>query len=231
MRGKLGRHRPYYSEDNTTLAVLTSGAVDIGDFTDGTSTSGYYDLTTTLPVGAIPVGWKVKTTTACASSIAFDGDPTTLAFVDGGGSDDTITDSANGFITDGFASGDVITVAGATTSGNDGAVTLTNVASGTLTFATGSLGASEAGIAGTTIVKTVTAAVSVGISGDTNKYSADTARSVAAIGHVGSSVLAADACDDMGTAQTVRMTVTETTDFTDYDVGTMVLDLYYINTI
>ena len=231
MKGKYGRHRPHYSEDVSTLAVLTSGAIDVGDFTDGASTSGYYDFTSTLPVGAIPLGWKANVTTAFASSAAFSGDPTTLTLVDGGGSADTITDSASGFVTDGFTIGDLITLDGCTTAANDGTYTLTGVAAGTLTVATGSWTTAEAGISGVTIVATVASVISVGISGDTNKYSADTARSLAAVDHVGSAVLAADACDDMGTAQTVRVTVTETTDFTDYDVGTIVVDLFYINTI
>ena len=230
MVGKFGRHRPYYSEDASTLAVLTSGAIDVGDFTDGTGTSGYYDLTSTLPIGAIPLGWKANVTTAFASSAAFSGDPTTLAFVDGGGSDDTITDSASGFVTDGFTTGDLITVTGATTAGNNTTYTLTNVSAGTLTMATASVDTAEAGIAGTTIVATVASVLLVGIVGDTNKYSANSSASLAAVGHVGSNVIAADACGSMGTAQTVRLTVTETADFTDYDVGTIVVDLFYINT-
>lgn len=232
MNGKYGRHRPYYSEDNATLAVVTSGAVDVGDFTDGTGTSGYYDLSATLPIGAIPIGWKAKTTVAFASSAFYEPvDGSTIAFVDGAAGDDTITDSADGFVTAGFVTGDLITVAGATTAGNNTTYTLTNVAAGTLTMATASIDTAEAGINGITFTATVAAVITVGISGDTDKYSADTARSVATIGHVGSAVLAADACDDMGTAQTVRVTITETTDFSDYDVGTIVLDIYYINTI
>lgn len=232
MIGKFGRHRPYYSEDDSTLQKLSSGGIDIGDFTDNEDTTGHFDFSTDLPIGAIPLGWKAYTTVAFASSAYYAPvDGTTIAFVDGGAGDDTITDSASGFVTAGFTTGDYITIAGATTAGNNTTYTLTNVAAGTLTMATASIDTAEAGINGITFTATVAATMSVGISGDLDKYSADTARSVAATGHVGASVLAADACDDMGTAQTIRVTVTETTDFTDYDVGTFTVDMYYINTI
>lgn len=67
---------------------------------------------------------------------------TGIAFVDGGGGVDTITDSNNGFIRAGFQPGHKITVSGSTTS--DGDYTLTAVVAGTLTMATGSLPGNEA---------------------------------------------------------------------------------------
>jgi hypothetical protein len=70
---------------------------------------------------------------------------TTLAYSDNGGSADTITDSGSGFITAGFAPGDLIYTYNPTTGGNKlSGVTLTAVTAGTLTFATGTLAASEA---------------------------------------------------------------------------------------
>ena len=48
----------------------------------------------------------------------------------------TITDSANGFLTAGFRKGDVITIAGADTPANDGEYSLTNVTAGTLSLST-----------------------------------------------------------------------------------------------
>ena len=65
----------------------------------------------------------------------------TIAFVDGGGSPDTITDSANGF--GDFGATDKIRVIGS--SSNDGDYTLTAQATGTLTVATGSFTAETAG--------------------------------------------------------------------------------------
>jgi len=65
----------------------------------------------------------------------------TIAFVDGGGGSDTITDSANGFK---FADGDKIRVQGSTS--NDGDYTLAGTAnSGTLTVGTGAFTAETAG--------------------------------------------------------------------------------------
>ena len=65
----------------------------------------------------------------------------TIAFVDGGVSTDTITDSANGF--GDFGATDKIRVIGS--SSNDGDYTLTAQAAGTLTVATGSFTAETAG--------------------------------------------------------------------------------------
>ena len=69
-------------------------------------------------------------------------DGTTIAFVDGGGSSDTITDSGSGFVTAGFAATDKIRVIGSAS--NDGDYQLTNAAAGTLTMATALLTAETA---------------------------------------------------------------------------------------
>jgi len=66
----------------------------------------------------------------------------TIAFVDGGGSSDTITDSDSGFVTAGFAATDKIRVIGSAS--NDGDYQLTNAAAGTLTMATALLTAETA---------------------------------------------------------------------------------------
>lgn len=88
---------------------------------------------------------------------AFRGDPTTLTFVDGGGGSDTLTDSANGFLNDGFITGMNITITGATTGGNDGTYQAgwAAVVSGTLAFNTGQWAAGEAGVAGMTVVGSI----------------------------------------------------------------------------
>ena len=67
---------------------------------------------------------------------------TGIAFVDGGGGADTITDTDNGFIRAGFQPGHKITVSGSTTS--DGPYTIVSVVAGTITLATGSLPGNEA---------------------------------------------------------------------------------------
>jgi len=61
---------------------------------------------------------------------------TGLAFVDGGISSDTITDTGSGFVTAGFKSGDKIRIIGSTS--NDGDYLLTGAIAATLTVATGS---------------------------------------------------------------------------------------------
>jgi len=77
----------------------------------------------------------------------------TLAYVDGGGSSDTITTTAGSFITEGFAPGDVIYTYGSTTSANDlNGVTLTAVAAQTLTFATGTVDTAENFANGTVLI-------------------------------------------------------------------------------
>lgn len=57
---------------------------------------------------------------------------TTIAFVEGGASNDTITDSANGFVTAGFQTGDTIEVSG--TASNDGSYTILGVTAGVITL-------------------------------------------------------------------------------------------------
>ena len=67
---------------------------------------------------------------------------TGIAFVDGGGSSDTITDTGSGFVTAGFAATDKIRVIGSAS--NDGDYQLTNAVAGTLTMATALLTAETA---------------------------------------------------------------------------------------
>ena len=67
---------------------------------------------------------------------------TGIAFVDGGGSSDTITDTGTGFVTAGFAATDKIRVIGSAS--NDGDYQLTNAVAGTLTMATALLTAETA---------------------------------------------------------------------------------------
>lgn len=57
---------------------------------------------------------------------------TTIAFVEGGASPDTITDSANGFVTAGFKAGDRIIIEGSDS--NDGVYTIASVVAGTITL-------------------------------------------------------------------------------------------------
>jgi len=52
------------------LRKITSQSLDHAAFTDNEDTTGYIDITTQLPAGAVPLGWKATV------SEAFDGDTT-----------------------------------------------------------------------------------------------------------------------------------------------------------
>lgn len=122
-------------------------AIAVGGFTDGGSASGYIDLTSKLPAGAIPLGWRF------VGSGAFDGD--------------------------------------------------------------------------------TSAVLEVGVSGDTDRFSADTAGSVFAVATIGSLAIAADACKGIAAEVTVRVTVTTAADFTACKTsgkGAGTLELYYLVT-
>ena len=126
----------------TTIKQTTG--LDFDDFTDNADATGYVDLTTQLPAGAIPLGWR------CTVATGFTGD--------------------------------------------------------------------------------TTAVIQVGVSGDLNRFSADTAQSVLAAATVGASSLAADACDGMNAAQTIRLTVTGGADFTSIAAGSISeFELLYIS--
>jgi hypothetical protein len=109
-----------------------------------------------MKIDQLKVWLETAANIAIGSGAVFDGDPTHLTFVDGGGGADTITDSDSGFVVDGFKPGMTVVIAGATTAGNDGSRIVTNVAAGTLTFATNSFPTGEAGKAGMTVVGTPT---------------------------------------------------------------------------
>lgn len=79
---------------------------------------------------------------------------TTIAAVDGGGGEDSFTDSGNGFLTAGFEVGDSFLVYGFTggMAGIHGPFVVTSVIAGTITVATASLAADDAGEAVTMVL-------------------------------------------------------------------------------
>jgi hypothetical protein len=196
MNGKYGRRHPYYGEHAPVLDVLESGVLNITDFTNNDDATGYVDIDTVLPIGAIPLAWKATVLNAVTNALYEPADGSTIAFVYGGESADTITDSASSFVAAGFEDGDTFTISGSTS--NDGDYEIVSVTAGTITLATGEITAAEDGIDGISFIGTPTATVSVGVSGDLDRFSADTAQSVAAAGTVGATVLAADACKGVG---------------------------------
>ncbi|MCP4410908.1 MAG: hypothetical protein GY807_24845 [Gammaproteobacteria bacterium] len=72
-----------------------------------------------------------------------------------------------------------------------------------------------------------TAVIQVGIAGDLDAFSADTAQSVLAAASVGSGALALEAY--RGAATTPRVTVTGGADFTSISAGVMVVTIFYID--
>jgi hypothetical protein len=222
-----------YRDNTPELGVIESQILDVSDFTD-VAANGTIEFNKSLPAGAIPLAWEATVLTPFARKVVFTGDPTTLSFGDGdgGSSQDTIADSASGFVTDGFQVGDEITITGATTAGNDITATLTAVAAGLLTFAAGNVAAEEAGAVGMTLTaeKTVTATLQLGVAGDVDRFTADTAKSLTTAGIVGSACIAADACDGIGSSQTILATVTETSDFSDYTEGAFKASVFYVKT-
>lgn len=76
---------------------------------------------------------------------------TSLAYVDGGVGDDSITDSEDRFIEAGFKVGDTITTTGSDTPGNNFSVALTGVTKDTLSFATTTVDTPEDFLAATAV--------------------------------------------------------------------------------
>lgn len=71
------------------------------------------------------------------------------------------------------------------------------------------------------------AVVMVGITGDTDRFSADTTKSCYAAGTIASAPLAADVLDGFGTARTIRVTVTGGSDFTNITAGAMTVNVFF----
>jgi hypothetical protein len=120
-----------------------AGIVSLGSFEDSTNDVAYYafgaDSTTDNSVNftfAGPLNEAIKTYEEI-------GNPATCTFVDGGGSDDTITRASGSFITDGFVVGGQVTIRASATS-NDGTFTVTGVSALTLSVATASWGSAGA---------------------------------------------------------------------------------------
>lgn len=74
-----------------------------------------------------------------------------------------------------------------------------------------------------------TAVVQTGVSGDLDRFASATDQSVLAAGTVGHGV-PADACDGIGGAQTIRVTVTGGADFGSIAAGDMDVEVFYLET-
>lgn len=132
----------YQGIAHTTL----NGAVATSDTEITLTSSGDFDASGTVSVAAQAVNEKIDVINYDTVEI----EATTIAFVEGGASADTITDSGNGFLTTnddatyGFYAGQTITVSGSTS--NDGTYTIDTATAGTLTLvSTDDLTAESAG--------------------------------------------------------------------------------------
>lgn len=74
-----------------------------------------------------------------------------------------------------------------------------------------------------------TAVIKVGVAGDDDRFSADTAQSVLAAGTVGSAPLAADVLDGLSAAVTPLVTVTGGSDFGNIAAGSMTVTVFYLD--
>ena len=103
-------------------------------------------------------------------------------------------------------------------------------ATGYIDFTSGTIPAGSIVVGWKAVVATgftgdTTAVAEVGISGDTDAYSADTAQSVLSAATVGSASLASSSF--VAAAATPRVTVTGGSDFGNISVGSMTLTVYY----
>lgn len=74
-------------------------------------------------------------------------------------------------------------------------------------------------------------AIQVGVAGDLDRFSAVTDQSVFAAGTVGASALGqSDVLDGIAAAQSIRITLTEDSDFGDVAAGEMVFSFYFLRT-
>lgn len=89
-----------------------------------------FDVTASGTPEQLTVKIEASTITFNENQVAYSA--STIAFVDGIASADTITDSVNGFVTAGFTAGGTITVEG--TTNNDGTYTIDTVVAGTITL-------------------------------------------------------------------------------------------------
>lgn len=114
----------YAGVRHTTL----NGAVLTADTDIVLTESGDMDDSGSIVIAAQAVDEKLDTVDYDTAEI----EETTIAFVEGGGSADTITDSGGGFLTAGFFDGQEITVTGSTS--NDGTYRINTAIAGTLTL-------------------------------------------------------------------------------------------------
>ena len=124
--------------ENTVLIAAHSTTLALPIFTAGSSGSRIHGIS----VASTDAGANTALL-YYAKRMTLESDMTVGAFVDNGGSPDTITRTAGSFVTDGWLVGDRLLVSGPTTLANSFFVTLTVVAALTLTFVTATVDTAE----------------------------------------------------------------------------------------
>lgn len=216
---------------NTTIAFTNTTNSTITDSADGFAAVEDGDVI--LVRGSTTNDGVYTVTTALDGTLTFTGEVFVGAEAGAEGVNFTILNNAStgGFVTGGMVSTDGITISGSTSNDDDIAASdITTVKAGIITLGDAVLADAEAGVAGITFTKAITTAATIlaGVSGDTDRFTADATQSVAAAGSKGSMALAADSCDGIAAEQTIRVTLTETSDFTKYTEGTLSFKLFYL---
>ena len=136
-----------------TIATIVAGTITLvgGDTLTAESAGDDVIIVKNVPgtlIGACR-GWTtnqigaVEDVTTFKDTVRVTYTTDTIAFVDGAGSDDTITDSDEGLIDAGFRAGDIVWITGSTS--NNYTVRVSDVAAGVLTVPTGTVTAEIAG--------------------------------------------------------------------------------------
>lgn len=133
----------------TVVLTSTGGPVAFTDGTENNLTIGTYLVKVLLMRSGFV--FDKDTHATLSNTKGTTGSIATIAFVDGGAGNDSITDSGNGFLTAGFVVGNSITV-DSTSNLNDGTYVILAVSAGTIEVATGSLTAESAAAAGATTI-------------------------------------------------------------------------------
>jgi hypothetical protein len=230
----------YEPEDGTTIAFVQDGANDT--ITDSENGFAVLELEADDEVyitGSTSNDGVYTIVSAEAGTLTFGDDvfETDEAGIEGIRFRKINNAETGGFVADGLeASDDLIVEDSTSNDATDYTVAASGVKAGSIKLGTDALAETEEGVDGISfsVAATTDAEVSVGVSTDPDRFSANTGESVATAGEIGSLALAAAACDGIDDAQTIRVTVTETTDFTSYDKGTvagsLALHFFYIGT-
>jgi hypothetical protein len=218
-------------EDGTTIAFTNTTNSTITDSADGFGAVDDGDLI--LVRGSTANDGVYTVTTALDGTLTFTGEVFAGAEPGIDGITFTILNNAEtgGFVTGGLVATDGITIAGSTSNDGDIAASdITTVKAGVITLGNDVLTDAEAGVAGISFTKAITTAatIAVGVVGDTDRFSADVTQSVAATVQKARWPWLPMPATALAGNRPLRLTVTETSDFTKYTGGALSAKLFYL---